>query len=181
MKLCSFLLSLLLLLSSALTSHAQTSEISRLLQHQLHLEIEGRIQFSFEIDSLGNEVYTYDEDKNGLIVTEPFVIHTDTLYYTIKTNTSSETVKHFDQQKVALKDIKIISKDIGVFLETDPGKVISTRTTRSDEVVVAVDVRTTDLFETHIGTMMDLSYFADLMIAAFQTAGYRLEKGSWYD
>ena len=41
--------------------------------------------------------------------------------------------------------------------------------------------RKTDLFRTHFISLRDNEYLADNLVKAFKKAGYKIEKGYWYD
>lgn len=163
------------------STFGQTSKITKLLQETLIKENKASQLLQNEIDSLGNEVAWIKQDIDSLHVTEPFLIKNDTLIYTIKKKLSMENGYFLEQQVVALKDVIAITKDIGIFFESKPGKVILTRREYFDDgnyVKTSVNV---ELFRTHFVSLRENEYLADEFVKAFKNAGYTIEKGFWYD
>lgn len=161
--------------------NAQTSTISQLLQTTLQQENKARKMVYTEIDSLGNEIGLNKQDSDSLVATEPFIIKKDSLFYTIKKEFSMEKGYYLEQQKVALQDIIAVTKDIGIFFETALDKVQFIRKEYFEDSNSIKTSRKTDLFRTHFVSLKDNEYLADELIKAFKKAGYKIEKGYWYD
>ena len=106
-----------------------------------------------------------------------------------KLRTMSNDLKEFkmekgyyiEQQIVALKDIIAVTKDIGIFFETAPDKVQFIRKEYFEDGNSIKTSRKTDLFRTHFISLRDNEYLADNLVKAFKKAGYKIEKGYWYD
>ena len=160
---------------------AQTTTITQILQKTLQQENEARKMVYTEVDTLGNEIGLLQMDIDSLEVTEPFVIKKDTLYYTTKHHFAYEKGYYLDQQIVALKDIVAVTKDIGIFFETALDKVILIRKEYFDDGNYLKSSTTNDLFRTHFVSLRQNEYLADQLVKAFQKAGYKMEKGYWYD
>lgn len=173
----------LILLATFLANsiNAQTTTISQLLQTALQQESEARKMVYTEIDSLGNEIGLHKQDSDNLVVTEPFIIKNDSLYYTIKKEFKMEKGYYIEQQIVALKDITAVTKDIGIFFETGPDKVQFIRKEYFEDSNSIKTSRKTDLFRTHFVSLKDNEYLADSLVKAFKKAGYIIQKGHWYD
>ncbi|WP_159801784.1 hypothetical protein [Flavobacterium sp. MK4S-17] len=174
---------ILILLATVLANNisAQTAAITKILQKTLQQEIEARKMVYTEIDSAGNKIGMSTMDIDSLVVTEPFIIKNDTLYYTTKHHFAYEKGYYTDQQIVALKDISAVAKDIGIFFETAPDKVQIIRQEYFEESNSIKTSRKTDLFRTHFISLRDNEYLADDLVKAFKKAGYKIEKGYWYD
>lgn len=151
----------------------QTNKITSLFQKTLQLEIEARKGVIKDTSDL-------ERSPERLIVTEPFTIKKDTLYYTVQKRIDSNRY-HVEQQKMALKDVKQVTKDIGLFLETHAEKVIKTRQEFIDSKKVEESIFYSDTFETYMINLSSVDYFADEMIEAFRTSGFKITKGYWYD
>jgi hypothetical protein len=160
---------------------AQTTTISQILKQTLQRENQMRQMVYTETDAEGNEIGLIQEDTDSLEVTELFTIENDTLYYTTKHALASENGYYSDQQKVALKDIAWVVKDIGIFFETAPDKVILTRNEYVEEGNQLKQITTSNLFRTHFVSVRDNEYVADELIKAFKKAGFRIKKGHWFD
>ena len=172
---------ILLAIYSANSIFAQTTTITQLLQKTLQKENKARKMVYTEIDSLGNEIGLNKQDSDSLVATEPFIIKKDSLFYTIKKEFSMEKGYYLDQQIVALKDVIAVTKDIGIFFETAPDKVQFIRKEYFEDGNSIKTSRKTDLFRTHFVSLKDNEYLADELIKAFKKAGYKIEKGYWYD
>ena len=88
---------------------------------------------------------------------------------------------YLDQQIVALKDVIAVTKDIGIFFETAPDKVTLIRKEYFEDGNSIKTSRKTDLFRTHFISLRDNEYLANDLLKAFKKAGYKIEKGYWYD
>ena len=174
---------ILILLASFLANpiSAQTTTITQILQKTLQQENEARKMVYTEVDTLGNEIGLLQMDIDSLEVTEPFVIKNDTLYYTTKHHFAFEKGYYLDQQIVALKDVIAVTKDMGIFFETTPDKVTLIRKEYFDDGNYTKSSTTKDLFRTHFVSLRQNEYLADELIKAFKKAGYKIEKGYWYD
>lgn len=174
---------ILILLASFLANpiSAQTTTITQILQKTLQQENEARKMVYTEVDTLGNEIGLLQMDIDSLEVTEPFVIKNDTLYYTTKHHFAFEKGYYLDQQIVALKDVTAVTKDMGIFFETTPDKVTLIRKEYFDDGNYTKSSTTKDLFRTHFVSLRQNEYLADELIKAFKKAGYKMEKGYWYD
>ena len=174
---------ILILLASFLANpiSAQTTTITQILQKTLQQENETRKMVYTEVDTLGNEIGLLQMDIDSLEVTEPFVIKNDTLYYTTKHHFAFEKGYYLDQQIVALKDVIAVTKDIGIFFETAPDKVQFIRKEYFEDGNSIKTSRKTDLFRTHFISLRDNEYLANDLVKAFNKAGYKIEKGYWYD
>lgn len=162
-------------------SYSQTTTITQILQKTLQQENETRKMVYTEVDTLGNEIGLLQMDIDSLEVTEPFVIKNDTLYYTTKHHFAFEKGYYLDQQIVALKDVTAVTKDMGIFFETTPDKVTLIRKEYFDDGNYTKSSTTKDLFRTHFVSLRQNEYLADELIKAFKKAGYKMEKGYWYD
>lgn len=162
-------------------SYSQTNTITQILQKTLQQENETRKMVYTEVDTLGNEIGLLQMDIDSLEVTEPFVIKNDTLYYTTKHHFAFEKGYYLDQQIVALKDVIAVTKDMGIFFETTPDKVTLIRKEYFDDGNYTKSSTTKDLFRTHFVSLRQNEYLADELIKAFKKAGYKMEKGYWYD
>ena len=160
---------------------AQTTTITQILQKTLQQENKARQMVYTEIDSLGNEIGLNKQDSDSLVATEPFIIKKDSLFYTIKKEFSMEKGYYLDQQIVALKDVIAVTKDIGIFFETAPDKVQFIRKEYFEDGNSIKTSRKTDLFRTHFISLRDNEYLANDLVKAFKKAGYKIEKGYWYD
>ena len=160
---------------------AQTTTITQILQKTLQQENEARKMMYTEVDTLDNDVGLQQMDIDSLEVTEPFVIKKDTLYYTTKHHFAYEKGYYLDQQIVALKDIVAVTKDIGIFFETTPDKVTLIRKEYFDDGNYLKSSTTNDLFRTHFVSLRQNEYLANELVKAFKRAGYKIEKGYWYD
>lgn len=160
---------------------SQTTTITQILQKTLQQENEARKMVYTEVDTLGNEIGLLQMDIDSLEVTEPFVIKNDTLYYTTKHHFGFEKGYYLDQQIVALKDVTAVTKDMGIFFETTPDKVTLIRKEYFDDGNYLKSSTTNDLFRTHFVSLRQNEYLADELIKAFKKAGYKMEKGYWYD
>jgi len=160
---------------------AQTTTITQLLQKNIAIENEMRQHVYTEIDSAGNEIGMIKMDIDSLVVTEPFIIKNDSLYYTTKQKFAYEKGHYFEQQIVALKDITAVTKDVGIFFETQPNKVIFIQKEYYDHGKYIKTNTTKDLFRTHFVSLQQNEYLADDLVKAFKKAGYTIEKGYWYD
>ena len=172
---------ILLAIYSANSIFAQTTTITQLLQKTLQKENKARKMVYTEIDSLGNEIGLNKQDSDSLVATEPFIIKKDSLFYTIKKEFSMEKGYYLDQQIVALKDVIAVTKDIGIFFETAPDKVTLIRKEYFEDGNSIKTSRKTDLFRTHFISLRDNEYLANDLLKAFKKAGYKIEKGYWYD
>ena len=172
---------ILLAIYSANSIFAQTTTITQLLQKTLQKENKARKMVYTEIDSLGNEIGLNKQDSDSLVATEPFIIKKDSLFYTIKKEFSMEKGYYLDQQIVALKDVIAVTKDIGIFFETAPDKVTLIRKEYFEDGNSIKTSRKTDLFRTHFISLRDNEYLANDLVKAFKKAGYKIEKGYWYD
>ncbi|OYX83686.1 MAG: hypothetical protein B7Y83_10675 [Flavobacteriales bacterium 32-34-25] len=180
MKLLNYTL-LLLAIFLANSIFAQNPTITQILQKTIQQENEARQYVYTEVDSVGNEIEMSKMDIDTLEVTELFVIKNDTLYYTTKHYFAYEKGYYLDQQIVALKDIVAVSKDIGIFFETQPDKVFLIRKEYYDDGNYIKSSTTNDLFRTHFLSLRQNEYLADELVKAFKKAGYKIEKGYWYD
>ena len=172
---------ILLAIYSANSIFAQTTTITQLLQKTLQKENKARKMVYTEIDSLGNEIGLNKQDSDSLVATEPFIIKKDSLFYTIKKEFSMEKGYYLDQQIVALKDVIAVTKDIGIFFETAPDKVQFIRKEYFEDGNSIKTSRKTDLFRTYFISLRDNEYLANDLVKAFKKAGYKIEKGYWYD
>ena len=172
---------ILLAIYSANSIFAQTTTITQLLQKTLQKENKARKMVYTEIDSLGNEIGLNKQDSDSLVATEPFIIKKDSLFYTIKKEFSMEKGYYLEQQIVALQDIRAVTKDIGIFFETAPDKVQFIRKEYFEDGNSIKTSRKTDLFRTHFISLRDNEYLANDLLKAFKKAGYKIEKGYWYD
>ena len=171
---------ILLAIYSANSIFAQTTTITQLLQKTLQQENEARQMVHKEVDSLGNEIGYIQQDIDSLEVAE-LAIQNDTLFYTTKHHFAYEKGYYLEQQIVALQDITAVTKDIGIFFETAAMKV---QVIRQEYFEVGNSIKTsrkTDLFRTHFISLRDNEYLADDLVKAFKKAGYKIEKGYWYD
>lgn len=159
----------------------KTKIITQILQKTIQKENEMRRHVYTEIDSAGNEIGISKMDIDSLVVIEPFILKNDSLYYTTKHHFAYEKGYYTDQQIVALKDIVAVTKDIGIFFETAPDKVSLIRTEYFEESNSIKTSIKTDLFRTHFTSLRDNEYLADDLVKAFKKAGYKIEKGYWYD
>ena len=180
MKLLNYTL-ILLDIYSANSIFAQTTTIAQILQKTLQQENEARKMVYTEVDTLGNEIGLLQMDIDSLEVTEPFVIKNDTLFYTTKHHFAYEKGYYLEQQIVALQDITAVTKDIGIFFETEPDKVQVIRQEYFEESNSIKTSKKTDLFRTYFISLRDNEYLADDLVKAFKKAGYKIEKGYWYD
>lgn len=172
---------LLLIILQTNYASSQTTTIIHLLQKNLKQENEARKIVYPEIDSLANEIALIKKDVDSLEVME-LTIQNDSLYYTTKHQFIYEKGYYLDQQKVALKDITSVTKDIGIFFETVADKVILTRQEYFEDGNYSKQTsRKTDLFRTHFISLRDNEYLANDLVKAFKKAGYTIEKGYWYD
>ena len=114
---------------------------------------------------------------------------TTTAATTAKTKTT-HLLDHFEKKlfraekrkhEVSLKDITAVTKDIGIFFETAPDKVTLIRKEYFDDGNFLKSSTTNDLFRTHFISLRQNEYLADQLVKAFQKAGYKIEKGYWYD
>lgn len=174
-----FILLLAILLANPIS--AQTTKITQLLQVTLQQENKARKMVYTEIDSLGNEIGLNKQDSDSLVATEPFIIKKDSLFYTIKKEFSMEKGYYLEQQIVALQDIRAVTKDIGIFFETAPDKVTLIRKEYFEDGGYIKSSRKVDLFRTNFVSLRDVEYLAYDLINAFKKAGYKIEKGYWYD
>ena len=172
---------ILLAIYSANSIFAQTTTITQILQKTLQQENETRKMVYTEVDTLGNEIGLLQIDVDSLEVTEPFVIKNDTLFYTTKHHFAYEKGYYLEQQIVALQDITAVTKDIGIFFETEPDKVQVIRQEYFEDGNSIKTSRKTDLFRTHFISLRDNEYLANDLVKAFKKAGYKIEKGYWYD
>lgn len=180
MKTSNYIL-ILLTIVAINSNFAQTTTITQILQKTLQQENEERQIMYREADTIGNEIGLQQMDINTLKVTEPFIIKKDTLYYTTKHYFAYEKGYYLDQQIVALKDIVAVSKDIGMFFETEPNKVFLIRKEYYDDNNYIKSSTTNDLFRTHFVSLRQNEHIADELAKAFKKAGYQIEKGYWYD
>ena len=171
---------LLLAIYSANSIFAQTTTITHLLQKTLQQENEVRQMLRAEADSVGNEIGYIQQDIDSLEVAE-LAIQNDTLFYTTKHHFAYEKGYYLEQQIVALQDITAITKDIGIFFETTPDKVQVIRQEYFEDGNYIKTNRKTDLFRTHFISLRDNEYLADDLVKAFKKAGYKIEKGYWFD
>ena len=171
---------LLLAIYSANSIFAQTTTITHLLQKTLQQENEVRQMLRAEADSVGNEIGYIQQDIDSLEVTE-LAIQNDTLFYTTKHHFAYEKGYYLEQQIVALQDVIAVTKDIGIFFETAPDKVTLIRKEYFDDGNFLKSSTTNDLFRTHFISLRQNEYLADQLVKAFQKAGYKIEKGYWYD
>lgn len=162
-------------------SLSQTHSITEILQKTLQQENEMRNRVYTEIDTAGNEIGLFKMDIDSLVTTEAFIIKNDTLYYTTKQHFEIEKGYYLEQQKVALKDIILITKDIGIFFETKPDKICITRYEYYDDGNSNQYTSTTDLFRTYFISLKENDYLATAIIKAFKEAGYTIKKGHWFD
>ncbi len=171
---------ILLAIYSANSIFAQTTTITQLLQKTLQQENEARQMVHKEVDSVGNEIGYIQQDIDSLEVAE-LAIQNDTLFYTTKHHFAYEKGYYLEQQIVALQDITAITKDIGIFFETEPDKVQVIRQEYFEDGNYIKTSRKTDLFRTHFISLRDNEYLANDLVKAFKKAGYKIEKGYWYD
>ena len=171
---------ILLAIYSANSIFAQTTTITQLLQKTLQQENEARQMVHKEVDSVGNEIGYIQQDIDSLEVAE-LAIQNDTLFYTTKHHFAYEKGYYLEQQIVALQDIRAVTKDIGIFFETAPDKVQVIRQEYFEDGNYIKTHRKTDLFRTHFISLRDNEYLADDLVKAFKKAGYKIEKGYWYD
>jgi hypothetical protein len=179
MKLLNYAL-ILLATFVANSISAQTTTITQLLQKTLQKENEARQMVHTEVDSLGNETGYIQQDIDSLEVAE-LTIQNDTLFYTTKHHFAYEKGYYLEQQIVALQDITAVTKDIGIFFETAPDKVQVIRQEYFEDGNYIKTNRKTDLFRTYIVSLRENEYLANDLIKAFKNAGYKIEKGYWYD
>ncbi|WP_291109215.1 hypothetical protein [Flavobacterium sp. UBA6195] len=179
MRKSGYTLLLLIILQTNYAS-SQTTTIIHLLQKNLKQENEARQMVHTEVDSLGNEIGYIQQDIDSLEVAE-LTIKNDTLFYTTKQKMLYEKGYYLEQQMVALQDIRAVTKDIGIFFETSPDKVTLIRKEYFDDGNYTKSSTTKDLFRTHFVSLRQNEYLADELIKAFKKAGYKIEKGYWYD
>ena len=158
---------------------AQTTSITQILEKTFQQENIVRGIMREESESLGNEV-GWKEDLDSLELTE-LVVKNDTLYYTTKQKMLYQEGYYLEQQVVALKDIRAVSKDIRIFLETAYDKLKVIRYHYYSNGEVQKTIRYNNLFRTYFVSLRDIEYLAYDLIKAFKKAGYTIEKGSWYD
>ena len=172
----------IILLATFLSNNisAQTTKISQLLQATLQQENKARKMIQVEIDSLGNEIGLMKQDLDSLEVTE-LTVKKDTLIYITKHHFAYEKGYYLEQQKVALQDIRAVTKDIGIFFETAPDTVQVVRQEYFEDGGYIKSSRKVDLFRTNFVSLRDVEYLAYDLIKVFKNAGYTIEKGSWYD
>ena len=168
------------LLFFTLTASPQTTTITQLLQKTLQQENEVRQMLRAAVDSVGNEIGYIQQDIDSLEVAE-LTIKNDTLFYTTKQKMLYEKGYYLEQQIVALQDVTAVTKDIGIFFETAPDKVTLIRKEYFDDGNFLKSSTTNDLFRTHFISLRQNEYLADQLVKAFQKAGYKIEKGYWYD
>lgn len=171
---------ILLAIYSANSIFAQTTTITHLLQKTLQQENEARKMFHTEVDSLGNEIGLSQMAIDTLEVIE-LTIENDILVYTTKNYFTNVDGYYLYKQEVALKDITAVTKDIGIFFESAPDKVQVIRQEYFEDGNYIKTHRKTDLFRTHFISLRDNEYLADDLVKAFKKAGYKIEKGYWYD
>ena len=159
---------------------SQTITITQILQKNLQEENKARQMIHTEADSLGNEIGYIQQDIDSLEVAE-LTIKNDTLFYTTKQKMLYEKGYYLEQQIVALQDITVITKDIGIFFETASDKVQVIRQEYFEDGNSIKTSRKTDLFRTYFVSLRQNDYLADDLIKAFKKAGYTIEKGYWYD
>ena len=179
MKLSKYIL-ILLATFLANSIFAQTTTITQLLQKTLQQENKARQMVHTEVDSIGNEISLMKQDLDSLEVTE-LAVKKDTLLYITKHHFAYEKGYYLEQQKVALQDIRAVTKDIGIFFETAPDKVTLIRKEYFDDGNFLKSSTTNDLFRTHFISLRQNEYLADELVKAFKKAGYTIEKGYWYD
>lgn len=171
---------ILLAIYTANSIFAQTTTITQLLQKTLQQENEVRQMLRAEADSVGNEIGYIQQDIDSLEVAE-LTIKNDTLFYTTKQKMLYEKAYYLEQQIVALQDITAVTKDIGIFFESAPEKVFVTQSEYFDDGNYKITTGELDLFRTHFTTLRENEYLADELVKAFKKAGYKIEKGYWYD
>lgn len=160
--------------------NSQTTTITHLLQKTLQQENEARKMFHTEVDSLGNEIGLSQMAIDTLEVIE-LTIKNDILVYTTKNYFTNVNGYYLYKQEVALKDIIAVTKDVGIFFESAPEKVLVTQSEYFDDGNYKITTGEFDLFRTHFTTLRENEYLADELVKAFKTAGYTIEKGYWYD
>jgi len=172
---------ILLLLATFLANpiSAQTTTITQILEKTFQQENKVRGIMREESESLGNEV-GWKEDLDSLEVTE-LVVKNDTLYYTTKQKMLYQEGYFLEQQIVALKDITVVSKDIGIFLETAYDKLKVIRYQYYSNGEVQKNIHYDNLLRTYFVSLRDVEHLAYDLIKAFKKAGYKIEKGPWYD
>ncbi|MFY8069226.1 MAG: hypothetical protein ACOVMG_03935 [Flavobacterium sp.] len=159
---------------------AQTTTITHLLQKTLQQENKARQMIHTEVDSLGNEIGLSQMAIDTLEVIE-LTIKNDILVYTTKNYFTNVNGYYLYKQEVALKDITAVTKDIGIFFESAPEKVFVTQSEYFDDGNYKITKGELDLFRTHFTTLRENEYLGDELVKAFKKAGYKIEKGYWYD
>lgn len=158
---------LVLIISGTTTAFCQTSKLNQLLQETLQQE--------FKIRKIEHTV------SDSIKIKQTLVVEKDTLYCIIKSDFIFKKSNNTEQQKVALKDITMVIKDVGIFFVTQPDKVIRTSTKNTHEEPQTKEVETSNLFRTHIVSLLENENLADELVKAFKVAGFSIKKGDWYD
>uniref|UniRef100_UPI004049A975 hypothetical protein n=1 Tax=Flavobacterium sp. TaxID=239 RepID=UPI004049A975 len=159
---------------------AQTTTITQLLQKTLQQENKARQMVHTEVDSVGDEIGLLQMAIDTLEVIE-LTIKNDTLYYTTKQHFAYEKGYYLEQQIVALQDITAVTKDIGIFFETAQDKIQVIRQEYFEDGNYIKATRKVNLFRTYFVSLRENEYIADELVKAFKKAGYKIEKGYWYD
>lgn len=160
---------------------AQSNPITAALQKTLGQENELRKKIMLEAKKIDKDLTESQPTNDTLEVLEAFIIKADTLYYTTKHRFEFEKGYYIAKQKVALDDIKFVTKDMSIFLETDDNKVIETREEFLDNGQYFKNSTISNLFRTYFVSFKHSEYLAKVFINAFKKAGYIIQKGFWHD
>lgn len=158
------IISFLFLLQSVF-AFSQKKEITKILNQELTKEI--RYQKENPDDYSGEK---FD-------VVENFKIDNGILRISVKKKNLYKDGFYTEKQEVYLQKITTIAKDMNIIFETQPDAVTVTNTEETGEK----SSRKTDMFFLHLSVVKQNEYLANELVKAFKKAGYKIEKGNWYD
>jgi hypothetical protein len=156
---------LLLISTSCFSAFSQTSAIVKILNKALVKDIKVQKE---NPENVSGEKFE---------AVKSFSIANNILSIEVKKKSYNGEDLYIQKQAIDLRKTKAIVKDINIILETEPDAVKITETNNKGEKTV----RTSDMFFLYLSCEKQNDYLADELINAFKKAGYKIEKGYWYD
>ena len=171
----------------SICAFSQTSEIIKILNHELAKELQAQKHDTLNYFGEKFEVVKNFSVKDSVLQivsiradgTDDALLQTTMKILSLEVRKKNYYGEDFytEKQEVELRNIKTIVKDINVIFETEPDAVTVTQTNERVEKTV----KATDMFFLQLSYEKQNEFLANDLVEAFQKAGYKIEKGFWYD
>jgi hypothetical protein len=159
--------------------YGQTNEITNFLNNCIKLEQKA---IKKKNKKIRREMGEYDPEslKRQIHVVTPYTIEADTLYVAFKYFEPKENMEVIEKQKVAVQDLRSISYDGHLFIDSNP-KLVFVETTFYYEDGTTSTRPSTDVFLSvpFAFALKDKEVFANEIIEAFRKEGVHLERNYW--